>query len=296
MKHIYVLCFLLLLTTAYSCRNEEDNDVSLRPIRISSEVLSRSAMESGFMPYDEIGIFMLERPDANTPAILDKVSGNWLDNGYFSLEKDQNTWSPLAPVYWKDATTRMDIIAYYPYIDMASGDYKVTSLPLQVQTDQRDRESLRQSDFLYASQRNLNPQNHAEGITLGFRHKLCKLTVQFRFNAEELENAQQLRTVAYQVKSAGFINLNTGSVTTNPQVTGNIMLCSNPEESQAEGIFFPQTIPAGTFLRVVIGEGPSAVTYEYTLTSPLTLEEGKEYLIPFDCTTAGDTSKKQTAS
>lgn len=280
---LYLFFFLLF---AYSCQQKEENLPSLeKPIHIISQVLTRSAMESGFTTDDEIGVFMLNRTSANTPAVLNKASGNWLDNGYFRLDNNEQNWVSLAPVYWKDANTVMDVIGYYPYMDIetdiANNKYTITSVPFSIQTDQSEIEKLRISDFLYAEQRALTPQNAENGITLGFKHRLCKLTVHLKFKPDEITNADKITLIAFNVHYTGTINLNNGAITTNSELTSNLSFHMQSEQ-EAECILFPQQILPGKFLRVTLS-GSSNISYEYSLTTPYTLEEGKEYIINFDC-------------
>lgn len=287
MKRIRILysSFLFLLL-AYSCQQkEEDNFPSFeQPIRIIGNVLTRSAMESGFNAYDEIGVFMLNRTNANIPAVLNNTLGNWLDNGYFQLESNGQTWLSLAPIFWKDENTVMDVIAYYPYIDMSNQQYNATSVPFSVQTDQQELARLRSSDFLYAEEKGVNPQNTVNGITLGFKHKLCKLTVQLKFNPAELIGVTGITVKAHNVNYRGTVNLSNGAIYTNTEAISNISLYVKSYE-EAKGILFPQQIPAGRFLTVTLN-GLSSINYSYTLNTPLTLEEGKEYIVEFDCSEA----------
>lgn len=285
-KLLYSSCLFLLL--AYSCQQKDDDNIpSLgKPIQIIGEVLTRSAMESGFAVHDEIGVFMLNRTSTNTPSVLNSSKGNWLDNGYFQLENTEHSWVSLAPVYWKDATTVMDVIAYYPYIDIADLEYNVTSIPFNVQTDQQEVSRLRSSDFLYAETNAVTPQNATNGIALGFKHKLCKLTVHLKFNPDELKSVSKITLTAHNVNYTGTINLSNGIVKTNTEIMSDISLYLKSDQ-EAEGILFPQQVAAGRFLTVSLSlTGSSFVSYIYSLSTPLTLEEGKEYIIDFDCSTA----------
>lgn len=288
MKRTYLFLFsgFLLLITLSACHREEESLQPDRPIRINSLVVARSTLEECFAANDEIGIFMLERPHPDTPATLTSATEKWLDNSYFSLGYDGTSWSSLAPVYWKDETTRMDAIAYYPYMDITQEGYDVNRLPFEVHADQTETEQLRQSDFLYAVERDLDPKNPSAGISLSFRHLLCKITVQLRFDEKELKNATALRISAPRVRTGGWIDLNDGKTTVNNAGTPtsvNFHTKLDETEAQAEGIFFPQTIPAGIFLTAaLVGDTPKS--YDYTLPMPLILEKGKEYIVDFDCT------------
>lgn len=283
-KQTNTLYLFLFLLFAYSCQQKEENLPSLeKPIRIISQVLTRSAMESGFTTGDKIGVFMLNRTSANTPAVLNQATGNWLDNGYFRLDNNEQSWVSTAPVYWKDANTVMDVIGYYPYMDSANYKYGIAHVPFSIQTDQSEIEKLRISDFLYAEQRALTPQNTADGIALGFKHRLCKLTVRLQFNPEELTNADKITLIALNVQYTGTINMSNGAITTSSEHTSNLSFHMQSEH-EAECILFPQQILPGTFLRVTLS-GSSKIFYDYSLTTPYTLEEGKEYIIDFDCRT-----------
>lgn len=286
MKLLYSSCLFLLL--AYSCQQKDDDHIpSLRkPIQIIGEVLTRSAMESGFTAYDEIGVFMLNRTSTNTPSVLIRSSGNWLDNGYFQMDNNGKTWIPLAPIYWKDVNSVMDVVAYYPYIDIGGLEYNVTSIPFNVQTDQQEISSLRRSDFLYAEAKAMTPQNATNGIALGFKHLLCKLTVHLKLKPDELESASKITLTAHNVNYTGTINLSNGIINTNTELISDISLYIKSDQ-EAEGILFPQQIATGRFLSVSLSlNGSSSVSYVYSLSTPLTLEEGKEYIVDFDCITA----------
>lgn len=279
MKQAVGLIFLLIVVAFTGCQQEDTSSYSAKPVRIVSEVLTRSAMESGFVMNDNIGVFMLKRSQPATPAILSPTGDNWINNVAFYLGTDERTWESTYPIYWDDPSSVVDVIAYYPYRDISPDTDDMTRLTVQVAEDQSSLEALRSSDFLYATCTNITPAKRDDEIALGFKHKLCKLTVNLDItaNGHPLNSAPSV--VANNIYTNATINLTNGAVACG-DTQADVIFHYDAENQTAEAILPPQTIKSGTLISVIFKD-LSFKAYTYDIKEDLVMKEGKEYIINF---------------
>jgi hypothetical protein len=112
MKKLFTL--MAAVAAMISCSNNVENvpttpETNLLPINIST-TLTR-ATDSAFEAGDKVGIFVVNEPNALA------ASGNHVDNMGFTYS---TKWTPDAPIYWLDQTTKADFYCYYPYADGVS--------------------------------------------------------------------------------------------------------------------------------------------------------------------------------
>lgn len=280
MKQTVGLIFLLVVVAFTGCQQEDtSSSYSDKPVRIVSEVLTRSAMESGFVMNDNIGVFMLKRSQPASPAILSPTGDNWINNVAFFLGTDERTWESTYPVYWDDASSVVDVIAYYPYRDISPDTDDMTRLPVQVAEDQSSLEALRSSDFLYATCANITPAKRDDEIALGFKHKLCKLTVNLDITANGHPLNSVPSVIANNIHTDATINLTNGSVSCGDK-QADVIFHYDAENQTAEAILPPQTIKSGTLISVIFKD-LSFKAYTYDIKEDLVMKEGKEYIINF---------------
>lgn len=274
-----LFCILILLYS--SCSIDEELTVEQgKPIRFVSEVLTRSAMESGFAVNDNVGVFMLKRELPAIPATLLPIANNWISNALFFLGTDGEVWESIYPIYWDDQSSIFDVISYFPYRDFLPDD-DLTQIPIQVADDQSSLDSLRNSDFLYATCNNITPAKHNDKISLGFKHKLCKLTVSLNItvNGEVLTSSPSV--VVRNVHTNATINLTDGVVHCGDEIS-DVIFHYDTQHHMAEAILPPQTLKAGTSIYIIIKPGESLKAYTYEIREDLTMKEGKEYIINFN--------------
>lgn len=275
--------YALLLLLCWGCQKEEESYFfEKKTIKIFTEVQSRSAMESGFIPTDEIGIFMMARTSAETPAQLEKPEGNWINNKLLYMNVN-STWTSDELMYWKDSYSTLDMIAYYPY-QMIGNTADIKSVPFQIEVNQQGSENLRKSELLYANATGLTATNNSTGVNLEFKHKLCKFTINLKFSESDLEEYNEITVIVNNVKYSGTINLSNGVISAQDGIK-NIICCVNETSTLAEAILLPQTVSKGTLVTAQLSNANSDNFYSFYLNNDLILESGKEYTINFDCST-----------
>ena len=200
MKKLFTL--MAAVAAMVSCSNNVENvpttpETNLLPINIST-TLTR-ATDSAFEAGDKVGIFVV-----NEPNVL-KASGNHIDNMGFTYS---TKWTPDAPIYWLDQTTKADFYCYYPY---ASGITNIEAYPFAVKADQSSVANYKASDFLWGKTTGVAPTKDAVGITV--KHTMSNIIVKLvpgnGYTAEDMANAS---VKVCGLKTNSTINLATGAV------------------------------------------------------------------------------------
>lgn len=177
-----------LLTTAFavsglaytSCMNSlDDEDLPESgsvPIEfcVKDGEIGTKVVNDKFEKGDKVGLYATITTADKETTYIENVGMTYGSNNYFIPEKD---------VYYpEDPDMALQFVCYYPYRQEAvtSGSSK---LPVSVRTDQNTAEGYSQSDFLiaYAS----GKANDAQPVTLNFRHKLAKIKIVLKPNAND---------------------------------------------------------------------------------------------------------------
>jgi len=281
-----LICLISMILFVGGCQSPDDSSVTQEQvISIVPTVQSRAAMESGFKSGDQIGLFMLARADVATPATLTAITGNYVDNVAYTLSAD-GVWATISKYYWKDADSPFDVVAYYPYTNMASST-SVKAASFELGIDQSTEVALRKSDFLYGTANAVTYDNNSTGIPLSMKHKMCKITVTLSLPATvDLSTASfSIRNVAY----SGTINFATGEVSSDIK-TSNITPYYIADSKKLECIVVPQELSVGSDLISVAYPDPSnannIIRLAYSMSSRLQLVSGKEYNFAFTYTEA----------
>lgn len=244
---------------------------SRRPVVFLPEVCSRAAMENGFRQNDVIGIFM---------------SKDGAEEGYFMwnipywYESEQEVWESPYEFYWEDNTAPMDVVAYYPYFSLPESQ-DLTRLAVDLPSDQSSLDSLRKSDFLWGKVDDVTADSYPEGVPLPMKHRFSKVKINMDVTVEGAPMTSEPMVFLRQVKNHGTVNLNTGEVALSTDNRMEVKMYYDAQARTAEAIVYPQTLEAGTLMRYLVFGENGYEAYGYKLNAPLTLEEGKEYVLDY---------------
>lgn len=255
MKRISVLVACVAALVSCSQNDEPKQSVEeLLPINIRT-VFSR-ATDSNFEANDRVGIYVVNEPNSLAE------SGNHVDNMGFTYN---NTWTPDAPIYWFNNTTKADFYCYYPYAANAN----TMALAFATKADQSSLENYKASEFLWGKTTGVAPTEDAVGITVThtFSNILVSLKPGDGFTSESLAAASKSVKIC-GVKTNASINLATGVATPTGSASEVIPYL---EGSQYRALIVPQTTDE-TALIVVNVDGT-----DYTLTRAMTFKANKQH-------------------
>ena len=257
MKKIFTL--MAAVAAMISCSNNVENvpttpETNLLPINIST-TLTR-ATDSAFEAGDKVGIFVVNEPNALA------ASGNHVDNMGFTYS---TKWTPDAPIYWLDQTTKADFYCYYPYAETAN----TTAHTFATKADQSTLANYKASEFLWGKVAGVAPTEEAVNITTNhtFSNALVILKPGDGFTEAKLAAATKSVKIC-GVKTNATINLATGTAT----ATGNATeVTPYLENGQYRALIVPQTTAEGALIVVTV-DG-----VDYTLSRSMTFKANKQH-------------------
>lgn len=256
MRSFRLILAMIAMCGAMSCVRENISDGNGRiKLTLTGSINETKATDSGFNGGDEVGIYVVDY--ANGAAQTLKTSGNRADNIKHTYNSSTKIWEPESDIYFKDASTNVDIYGYYPYGDPNN----VGSYNFEVSRDQNEESNYEISDFLWGSIKNVAPTTQA--INLTFDHMMAGVKIALNegdgFEDGEWESAA--KTIVIQnTKRSATINLASGEVTPTGETPSNGII---PLEVYGlyRAVVVPQTIAAGSPLVSVSVNG-----YSYKLT------------------------------
>ena len=257
MKKLFTL--MAAVAAMVSCSNNVENvpatpETNLLPINIST-TLTR-ATDSAFEAGDKVGIFVVNEPNALA------ASGNHVDNMGFTYS---TKWTPDAPIYWLDQTTKADFYCYYPYAEGVS----TTAHTFATKVDQSTLANYKASEFLWGKVAGVTPTEEAVNITTNhaFSNALVILKPGDGFTEAKLAAATKSVKIC-GVKTGATINLATGVAT----ATGNATeVTPYLENGQYRALIVPQTTAEGALIVVTV-DG-----VDYTLSRSMTFKANKQH-------------------
>ena len=252
-----ILALVATASLMFSCSQEEIiPDVERIPINISVGQQTR-ANDTTYENGDEVGIYVVNY-DGSTAGSL-KKEGNQVDNMRFEYNDNGGTWTPDAPIYWKDKSTSADFYAYYPYDASAN----VSAHSFSVQPDQSAEADFWASDFLWGKATKVSPTKSAVPIVTN--HSLSRILVDIKPGNGFTENTWAAVTKSVKicdVKTSATIDLSTGIAT----ATGNngeiipLATAVNSTANSYKAMMIPQEVADNSKLIVVTVDG---VDYVY---------------------------------
>lgn len=258
-KYLLLISSLSLIGCSDELRTDFTKDNGQIPILLRAEYPTETrATDAGFEHGDRMGLFVLDYVDGEVQPIDNEPHAS---NVRFEFDETDNTCKGVTELYWTDANTPADLIAYYPFQTEISDP---TSMEISVERRQ-DTEGnettmggYEASDFLYAKATKVMPTSGA--INLVYSHAMAGIRVTLAagtgFNASEWSQLEKNVTIT-NVVTIGRINLSNGEVAAGNGNTGSIIPLPYGEDFRAATI--PQTISAGTklFNITVNGQGYS---------------------------------------
>lgn len=282
-KSFNYLCRLLGCSLALSgCISEQEFEPVVEgsgiPINLESGIVQAATKVNaqGFETGDALGLYAVNYSESNqTPGVL-QVEGNQADHVKYVFDYEDWKWTPVAPVYYKDVNTNVDLYVFYPHAEPQS----VEAYTFEVQKDQSSAETdgklagYEASDFLWAKVENVAPTEAK--IKVQMNHMMAGALVVLAegegFDAAGDWNLLDKKVLVTNTTRKATIDLSTGTVSPlgGPQTTG-IVMCPQTDGS-FRAIVVPQTVDAGTALFSITVGGQS---YSFSKSENFTYVPGK---------------------
>ena len=243
-KSIILASFIIVALTSCGKMDDEMTKES-RLMHFESERIYTKVTDNTFDSSDEIGIFVVETPNAL------QISGNHANNVRASFNGSQ--WNTSSNIYWPDDSC--DVYAYYPYKASPSS---ITADSFSVQTDQTD--GIGTSDFLWAkaSDKAYDSSNPDAAVVLNFKHQLSKVRLVLQKGSDYVGDWPGDATFyIHSTVTAGTVDYTTGSVTKDKYASSQIITCHKVNDYTYEGIVIPQRISSRTPLIEMVSKGVS---------------------------------------
>ena len=208
------------------------------------------------------------RADAAAPysggtlgLFLDYGDGQkYSQNNYLWKNDGSNNWSTATPMLWKDASTKLDVYAYAPYV---AGENDPGQVRFTIPLDQS--EGLDAADLLWCPMQGFNP---ATGLTdkklnIEFKHALVKLTVNIALGTEFKGKDISIREALFRGsvdKAAIFFRGKPSAVGVASSVNSNAVSikmhdCSADGKLACEVIFYPHSFDGKEMLTFTLSDG-----------------------------------------
>lgn len=192
----FSFCIIFLFS---SCVNKLDSETSpdavpgTIPINFTTKVskadtrVTNTAFEKG----DKVGLYAML---PSTP-ITEK---RYIDN--LQLEcGEKNVFIPEKTVFYPAGDATLNFISYYPYQSTGIKTGQST-IPVSVQTDQSSTKALSISDFMIASEKNV--ESSEDAVVLHYKHKLTKIKI--TITAGTGEDITKIYKANPQIIAVGF--------------------------------------------------------------------------------------------
>ncbi len=261
MKRFSLFALVVLLIGCTNDASQDEQLVDRLPIKISLE--KSRANDTAFESGDQVGLYVVNY-NGSTAGTLTSTE-NHINNACFTLSTD---WRAEEELYWKDASTKADFYAYYPY----GNPTDVSAYPFSVNTDQSAEADYWASDFLWGKRSGVAPTKNA--VTITTEHLLSNALVCIKagegYSAAELA-AADIEVKICNIKNSATINLATGVAT----AIGNTTEIT-PWNTGAHyrAMIVPQTVSSDTNLVSVKINGK-----EYTFATDITFTAGTQHKI-----------------
>lgn len=251
-----LLSILMVSSLLISCSKDSDNDVvkpkpptpptppiteeTKTPISIIAQRADDS--DTNFKNGDKAGVYVVNYNGSTAGKLTS--SGNQVDNVYFSYS---GNWTPEKKIYWKDKSTKADLLCYYPY---KSNIANIEALPIVVKENQSSEENYKASEFLWGKRTGVTPTESS--VTIPVEQTMSRLIVKLvagsGYKAVDLNNAEVL---ICGLRTNATINLANGEVTS----TGNPKdIIPMKKSSEYHAFVVPQNAEETDLIKVTIDE------------------------------------------
>ena len=267
MKRFYqILAALALVVSMQGCSQDSELDPESKiQLHLTGSINQTTRVNaSGFEPNDPIGIYITKGDK------LAEADAYEVKNEAFTYQDGDILAPGWKEVCWDINSTKLNVYAYYPYINnVESSD----AVEFAVNSDQSTEEGFYDSDFLYANAEELEPQTTP--VKLTFDHLLSRVNVYIDFldgfTEEDVKNIESVKIKG--LVTDGEIDLADGTVTagdTKSAITMNLEDSRYPIRRSSSAIVFPQE--GAMVVEVVVNDKVYSSTvnvdfeskYEYT--------------------------------
>lgn len=231
------------------------------------------ANDYGFVDGDRMGIYIVDYVNG-APGVL-SATDNRASNVLFTLNEAASAWTSATTLYWKDASTPVDVYGYYPGVNSIEDpanyelevSYKQNLLPAEGEMSNYEA-----ADFLWGKVTKVSPTTNA--IIVSYNHRMACVSVQLKAGEGITETEWGKQEKEVQVDNTlrkAAIDLATGI----PVATGTVdksilMLPQSGDKYRA--IVVPQVVSNGkTLLTITVG----GQTYTHQLAGDMKYESGK---------------------
>lgn len=268
------LAFAVSALAFTSCSNDDDGGGSgdLKSVHFVSTITDMTgttpqtrAAGSVWDKNDAIGVYMVKNGlglTAGTTLAENKhhITENGTANGIFKPADASSL------IKYPDDGSKVDFIAYYPYVSGTIADYKYP-IDVSVQASQAA------IDFLYSNNA-VNLDKNTPSIALRFQHKLTKVI--FNITSDDIPDLSGLAVTIKGMKTQATYNLAGGenALTVDGASIADIQAKAAATGANAEAIILPETGVAG---RSFVFSLPSGDSFVWEIPATAEYEESKKY-------------------
>lgn len=283
MRIRHLLLTIVAAIVMGSCTSDNTNDGGGATIPNGYMAISVDVSAEGysFASGDCIGLYAVNYNGSATEGM--STTGNQADNAKYSYAGGK--WSSTSPAYYRDKDTAVNIVAYYPYMDVSD----ITSQPLTVECDQSAGST--KSNLMWGKASHVEPTSSAVKLTMKPLMSSIELTLRkgSGWDNGEWESASKSVKVCNTMTEAKF-NIATGEITPTNKSEEIIMRRS---DNWFTAIVIPQDISASTQLFKVVVDGEE---YLFTTHDKLTLRTGDKHTFEMTIPKRGVTVESEKLS
>ncbi len=255
-------------------------------INLTADYMTTSRVtDAGFADGDRMGIFIMDYENGEAKKM--EATGNRADNVLFTYSEAENKWNGFTTIYWKNNTTPVDVVGYYPFDNnlQSVNDYTFSI------AERQDKEATNgadggyeSSDFLWAERRNVAPTS--DEIHLLYNHIMAGITVRLvegsGFQEGEWADATKQVWVDNTTLDAS-IDLTIGKVS---PIAGNVKkIIPLPSGDEYRAVVVPQSVAAN---KPLIGINIDNVTYTRVIESEMNYIGGKMHTFTIEVNKRAD--------
>lgn len=202
MKRFVTLAAMAAMMLIVGCTPSK-TDAPIIPVPDGELAVSLNVEGRAFADGDRVGLYVINYNGDAIEGIAAK--GNQVDNAPFVYKG--GTWSTSPAVYYRDNATKVDMIGYYPHMEVDD----ISNIDFAVATDQTT--GYASSELMWARMRKVMPTDKAVGMILAPRTARIVLTLRRGdgWTDSEWESAAKSAVVCNTITEARF-NLVTGEV------------------------------------------------------------------------------------
>ncbi len=265
MKRFVTLAAMAAMMLIVGCTHSK-TDAPIIPVPDGELAISLKVEGRAFADGDRVGLYVINYNGDAIEGIAAK--GNQVDNAPFVYKG--GTWSTSPAVYYRDNATKVDMIGYYPHMEVDD----ISNIDFAVATDQTT--GYASSELMWARMRKVTPTDKAVGMILAPRTARIVLTLRRGdgWTDSEWESAAKSAVVCNTITEARF-NLVTGEVKLVENYPNDIAAYRSGDGFTA--VVLPQDISASMHLFQVEVAGES-----YTLNTSEKLKMTAGGVYPFE--------------